>query len=42
VYEAIQRENRQASRLEPQEARQIERLNAPVRREIRRPRADEV
>ena len=38
VYEAIQRENRQASRLEPQEARQIERLNPPVRREVRRPR----
>ena len=35
VYEAIQRENRQASRLEPQEARQIERLNPPVRRESR-------
>jgi carbon storage regulator len=41
VYEAIQRENRQASRLEPQEARQIERLNQPVRREIRRPRPEE-
>jgi carbon storage regulator len=41
VYEAIQRENRQASRLEPQEARQIERLNPPVRREVRRPRSDE-
>src|SRR3954470_1043269 len=41
VYDAIQRENRQASRLEPQEARQIERLNPPVRREVRRPRSDE-
>ena len=29
VYEAIQRENRQASRLEPQDARQIERINQP-------------
>ena len=28
VYEAIQRENRQASRLEPQEARQIEHLES--------------
>jgi len=41
VYEAIQRENRQASRLEPQEARQIERLNPPVRREVRRTRPEE-
>jgi len=41
VYEAIQRENRQASRLEPQEARQIERLSPPVRREVRRTRPDE-
>src|SRR5437763_12329635 len=32
VYEAIQRENRQASRLEPQDARQIDRLNQPARR----------
>ena len=34
VYEAIQRENRQASRLDPQDARQIERLTpatAPAR-----------
>ena len=33
VYEAIQRENRQASRLEPQDARQLEHLNpaAPAR-----------
>jgi carbon storage regulator len=38
VYEAIQRENRQASRLEPQDARQIERLNQPARREPRRGR----
>ena len=29
VYEAIQRENRQASRLDPQDARQLERLNPP-------------
>jgi carbon storage regulator len=43
VYEAIQRENRQASRLDPQDARQIDRLGAPppVRRDIRRPRTDE-
>ena len=27
VYEAIQRENRQAARLDPQDARQIEHLN---------------
>ena len=27
VYEAIQRENRQASRLDPQDARQLEHLN---------------
>jgi carbon storage regulator len=40
VYEAIQRENRAASRLEPQEARQIESLNPPIRRDIRRPRTD--
>ena len=40
VYEAIQRENRQASRLEPQDARQIERLNQPLRRESRRNRPD--
>ena len=30
VYDAIQRENRQASRLEPNDARQIDRLNQPV------------
>jgi len=42
VYEAIQRENRQASRLDPQDARQIDRLTSPppVRRDIRRARAD--
>jgi carbon storage regulator len=41
VYDAIQRENRQASRLEPNDARQIDRLNQPVvRRETRRPRSD--
>jgi carbon storage regulator len=40
VYEAIQRENRQASRLEPQDARQVERLNQPVRREPRRTRPE--
>ena len=34
------RENRQASRLEPHDARQIERLNQPARREPRRPRSD--
>src|SRR5271155_1372639 len=41
VYEAIQRENRQASRLEPQDARQIARLTQPVvRREPRRSRTE--
>ena len=40
VYEAIQRENRQASRLDPQDARQIDRLTPPVRRDLRRPRTD--
>ena len=30
VYDAIQRENRQASRLEPNDARQIDRLNQPA------------
>jgi carbon storage regulator len=41
VYEAIQRENRQASRLDPQEARQIDRLTPPVRREPRRKGPDD-
>ena len=36
VYEAIQRENRQASRLEPHDARQIERQSPPPRRDPRR------
>ena len=37
VYEAIQRENRQASRLNPQDARQVERLGTPpLRRDLRR------
>src|SRR5271155_2989420 len=40
VYDAIQRENRQASRLEPNDARQIDRLNPPPRREPRRPRSE--
>lgn len=40
VYEAIQRENRQASQLDPQEARRVDRLGPPVRREARRPRSD--
>ena len=40
VYEAIQRENRQASRLEPEDARQIDRLNPASRRESRRNRPD--
>ena len=43
VYEAIQRENRQASRLDPQDARQLEHLNPPIRRDARRPpRNDDV
>ena len=43
VYEAIQRENRQASRLEPQDARQLEHLTPPpLRRDLRRPRVDGV
>ena len=42
VYEAIQRENRQASRLDPQDARKIDRVSPPpVRRDVRRPRLDE-
>ncbi len=42
VYEAIQRENRQAARLDPQDARQVERLSAPpLRRDLRRPRTQE-
>src|SRR3954453_1768862 len=41
-YEAIQRENRQASRLDPQAPRQLEPLNPPIRRDLRRPRTDEV
>jgi carbon storage regulator len=41
VYDAIQRENRQASRLEPNDARQVDRLNPPApRREPRRPRSE--
>jgi carbon storage regulator len=40
VYEAIQRENRQASQLDPQQARQIDRLGPPVRREARRSRPE--
>ena len=43
VYEAIQRENKQASRLDPQDARKLEHLNPPVRRDLRRPRtADDI
>lgn len=41
VYEAIQRENRQASRLEPQDARQLERILPPMRRDFRRQRSEE-
>ena len=37
VYEAIQRENRQASRLDPQDARQLEHLNPPIRRDAPSP-----
>jgi carbon storage regulator len=40
VYEAIQRENRQASRLEPEDARQIERIDPAARREPRRSRPE--
>ena len=36
VYEAIQRENKQASRLDPQEARQLDRVSPPFRRETSR------
>ena len=39
VYEAIQRENRQASRLEPQDARQLDNITPPLRRDIRRTRS---
>jgi carbon storage regulator len=42
VYEAIQRENRQAAHLDPQDARQIGRLGQPpLRRDARRGRAAE-
>jgi carbon storage regulator len=41
VYEAIQRENRQASRLEPHDARQIESPNQAARRDPRRPRSED-
>ena len=43
VYEAIQRENRQASRLKPGDSRQIDRLSqTPPHRESRRTRGDDV
>ena len=41
VYEAIQRENREASRLQSPGARQIGPPYQPVRREPRRPRTDD-
>jgi carbon storage regulator len=42
VYDAIQRENRQAARLDPQDARQIDRISpGPLRREQRRQRVDD-
>ena len=41
VYEAIQRENRQASRLEPHDARQIERPSPPPPRRDPRRRPDD-
>jgi carbon storage regulator len=44
VYEAIQRENRQASQLDPKDARQVSRLSAnsgPIRRDTRRGRPGE-
>ncbi len=45
VYEAIQRENRQASRLEPKDARQISQVGQigtpPIRRDPRRARNDD-
>lgn len=42
VYEAIQRENRQASRLEPKDARQIGQVGTPpIRRDPRRARGDD-
>lgn len=41
VYEAIQRENKQASRLDPQDARQFDRVTPPpLRREFRRARVE--
>lgn len=40
VYEAIQRENRSASRLNPEDARQIDRLGPGARREPRRTRGE--
>lgn len=42
VYDAIQRENRQAARLDPQDARQVDRISpGPLRREQRRPRVED-
>jgi hypothetical protein len=42
VYEAIQRKNREASRLDPQDGRRLlEHLNPP-RRDIRRPPTDDL
>ena len=42
VYEAIQRENRQASRLEPHDARQIDpSAGQPQRRDPRRSRTED-
>jgi carbon storage regulator len=40
VYAAIQRDNRQATPLVPQEARQVENHTPPIRRDIRRGRTD--
>ena len=43
VYEAIQRENQQAARLDPADARKLDRLGPPpLRRDIRRPRVEGV
>ncbi len=41
VYEAIQRENKSAGRLDPQEARQIAHVPPPLRRDTRRVRDDD-
>src|SRR3954447_6029648 len=40
VYEAIQRENRRASRRDPKAPPQLKNVTPPIRRDTRRPRTD--